>query len=268
MGLKKLRKLIALLLVLLMVPLAAPAETIEGEQTMPNPFGTEITTANWVNFYGTAEVITEQSWRQYIDLLIRMSNEGRLKYASAYTNGTTSLKYYKGTLYLDCLGLIKAGAKLILTREALSTLVLDGPVNSIFRQLKETGPVTAVVEKGETSYPGLRTGYTVFIDMRKEQTDESGSVLWSGYDHCMTYIENLTYTNSKGKEISIQHALVGVGSGEGLQVYDLDRYINRWTARGYTISWGNQLNIDYGDGDEAAATPSDLSNLVIEQLPD
>lgn len=185
-------------------------------------------------------------WREYISLLIQMNNEGRLKYASAYPGNPTSLKFYKNTLYVDCWGLIKAGAKLILTQDAASELVLDGPVNSIYRRMRETGEIAVVRTESSVYYPNLRTGYTIFIDNRKEEVDKKGTISWTGYDHCMTYIEDMTWVNEFGVPMYLRHALVGISS-DGLQIYDMDLFLPLWEARGYPMRWANQLHIDYGD---------------------
>ena len=69
--------------------------------------------------------MSEEDWRIYIGYLIELNNEGRLQYGTAYTAGDgshTSLKYTKDTLYIDCWGLIKTGAKINLSKEVVDSL--------------------------------------------------------------------------------------------------------------------------------------------------
>ena len=40
----------------------------------------------------------------------------------------------------------------------------------------------------------------------------------------------------------IKNAVVGIGSiKEGLQVYDLDKYLPKWISEGKDVRWGNQF---------------------------
>ena len=211
-----------------------PSEEIS---VIENPFGSVITAKNWNSYYGDKQSMSEEDWRIYIGYLIELNNEGRLQYGTAYTAGDgshTSLKYTKDTLYIDCWGLIKTGAKINLSKEVVDSLSLNGPVNRIYESLSQKGEI--IVEQNDdprlgNTYPNLETGYSIFID----NTDRT-----EGYDHVMIYVKNLYYPDTNGT--LIKNAVVGIGSiKEGLQIYDLDEYLPKWINEGKDVRWGNQF---------------------------
>lgn len=212
-----------------------------------NLFGTEITSKTWRGYHGFAQEITEQNWKNYVSMLIDLNNQGRIDYGSAYPNNKehySSLVYYEDMLYIDCWGLIKTGAKVTLESAPLNELILNGPVNTIYKALERKGEVQKTVINNEITYPDLKTGISIFIDNTKERIDSSGKSKFVGYDHVMTYIKDLDYMDANGQPIHLDHALVGIGAkGEGLQIYNLNTKYDEWTSKGIEFRWGDQLRI-------------------------
>lgn len=217
---------------------------ILSEQSFPkqfydeNPFGTVITSESWSTYYGEQKSMSEEDWRTYAGFLVELSQQNRLLYGTAYTakDGThTSLKYTGEKLYVDCWGLIKTGAKIYLTKEVVSGLEMDGPVNAIYKRLSEKGDISIEIDNDTNSvtYPDLKTGYSIFID---------NTTRWEGYDHVMVYIKDFEYVDGNGNKQKIKNAVVGIGSiDEGLQIYDLDEYLPELRKRGVDVKWGNQF---------------------------
>ena len=241
-----------------------PDEIVEeidlGESTISSDlFGTIIKGDTWESYHGSADTITASQWKDYIYALVDLHNQDRIDYGTAYPSADgkgTSLKYYKNKLYVDCWGLIKTGAKIILTKDALDQLHLGGRVNDTYDNLddKKKGDIQRKQVGDKIVYPDLKTGTSVFIDNIPESKNKKGEPTHVGYDHVMTYVENLDcYVKEpnpdKPKEKTlvhkqIEHALVGIGEeGKGLQVYDLDQKYKEWKDNGTDFKYGNQLNV-------------------------
>ena len=59
----------------------------------------------------------------------------------------------------------------------------------------------------------------------------------------MTYVEDLHWTDKKGEEHYLEHAVIGIGGSSGLQIEDFDEKLAFWKKKGWRVAWGDQLNI-------------------------